>query len=181
MQQNFVMNTSLRGLERSNPKGWKFWAKLSTALIFLFAVLTFFSPSFHDKHCGVAQNESAAVGYGITSRCIIEKDPSQFLFAVDVEAAVAAILEVDGCVPRPPMDIAESTITDQLNQGLLVIDVLVFAILAEKVVCAVHGRRTLLGVIAIARFQPVLPVIADIVFHAELGVGHAEAEPATRA
>ena len=56
------MNTSLRGLERSKPKGWKFWAKLSIALIFLVAVLTCFSPSFHDKHFGVAQNESAAVG-----------------------------------------------------------------------------------------------------------------------
>jgi len=56
------MNTSLRGLERSNPKGWKFWAKLSIALIFLIGVLTFFSPSFPHKHFGMASNESAAVG-----------------------------------------------------------------------------------------------------------------------
>jgi hypothetical protein len=55
------MNSSLPGFERSNPKGWKFWAKLSIALIFLLGVLTFFSPSFHDKHFGVAQNESTAV------------------------------------------------------------------------------------------------------------------------
>ena len=56
------MNTSPQGLERRNPKGWKFWTKLSIALIFLFAVLTFFSSSFHDKHFGLAQNESAAMG-----------------------------------------------------------------------------------------------------------------------
>jgi hypothetical protein len=56
------MNESLPGLERSNPKGWKFWAILSIAVIFLFAVLLSLSPSFHDKHFGVAQNESAAVG-----------------------------------------------------------------------------------------------------------------------
>jgi hypothetical protein len=56
------MNASHPGLERSSPRGWRFWAKLSIALIFLFAVLTFLSPSFHDKHFGVAQNESAAVG-----------------------------------------------------------------------------------------------------------------------
>jgi hypothetical protein len=31
-------------------------------LIFLVGVLEFFSPSFHDKYFGVAQNESAAVG-----------------------------------------------------------------------------------------------------------------------
>jgi hypothetical protein len=56
------MNPTLRGLERKNPKRWKFWAILSIALIFLIGVLTFFSPSFHDKHFGVAQNESTAVG-----------------------------------------------------------------------------------------------------------------------
>ena len=56
------MNASLRGLERSNPKGWKFWAILSISLLFLIGVLTIFSPSFHDRHSGMAQNESAAVG-----------------------------------------------------------------------------------------------------------------------
>jgi hypothetical protein len=41
---------------------WKFSIKLLTGLLFLFAVLVFFSPSFHDKHFGVARYEAAAVG-----------------------------------------------------------------------------------------------------------------------
>ena len=56
------MSTSFGGPERSDPTRWKSWAKLSIALSVLIAVLVFFSPSFHDKHFGVAQNESAAVG-----------------------------------------------------------------------------------------------------------------------
>jgi hypothetical protein len=56
------MSESSSDLGRRNSKGWKFWTKLFVALIFLFAVLLFFSPSFHDTYFGVAKNESAAVG-----------------------------------------------------------------------------------------------------------------------
>lgn len=37
-------------------------AKLSVALILLFVLLLVFSPTFHDRHFGVARYESAAVG-----------------------------------------------------------------------------------------------------------------------
>jgi hypothetical protein len=56
------VNTSPYTPEEQKSKRWKFWAKLSIAFIFLFAVLTFFSPSFHHKHFGFDQNEHAAVG-----------------------------------------------------------------------------------------------------------------------
>jgi hypothetical protein len=55
------MNAPSSGLEQRNAKGWKLWAKLLIVFLALFAVLVF-SPSFHDKYFGVAQNESAAVG-----------------------------------------------------------------------------------------------------------------------
>jgi hypothetical protein len=41
---------------------WKFWTKLLAGSLFSFAVLVFFSPSFHDRYFGVAKYESAAVG-----------------------------------------------------------------------------------------------------------------------
>jgi len=56
------MNTPSSGLVQRNTKGWKLWAKFLIVFMALFAVLLLFSPSFHDKHFGVAQNESAAVG-----------------------------------------------------------------------------------------------------------------------
>lgn len=44
------------------PCDGSFGQKLLTGLLLLFAVLMFFSPSFHDKYFGVAKYESAAVG-----------------------------------------------------------------------------------------------------------------------
>ena len=41
---------------------WKFWIKPLVGLLFLFTLLVFLSPSFHDKYFGVAKYEADAVG-----------------------------------------------------------------------------------------------------------------------
>jgi hypothetical protein len=48
-------------LEQQKPRARKFWIGL-VSFILLFIALLIFSPWWHDKYFGMAQNESAAVG-----------------------------------------------------------------------------------------------------------------------
>ena len=56
------MNTSLGGPEQRKSGKRKFWEASIASTVLLAVVLVVFSPWWHDKYFGMAQNESAAVG-----------------------------------------------------------------------------------------------------------------------